>query len=313
MAARFVVQSGLLAVSSDSDGGKITSTAQVYANLLSVEDAVMKRVEAEGVGARRVGNSDAEIQLESADFRSREFQSTSVGQALSSAIEQLAALIYAEIDSGGGAPDQKFRKLLPDDTAPQDPTDVQPEGGEDDPSATGEAQEAQADEELQQLIAQAQECLNGMNAVKDKEKINALIEALNGLTSALETKAGLLEEGNITGTDQVDEQIDAQEQELQDAVDRSLPRDQPGDAGPSDVDRVRGRKFDQAIKYVDFGFSVLEKILNLRARFRGITRRTQRSARHIRLARVTGIQHQRKRSKQSAETCLRMRARRKAA
>ena len=276
MGARFVVHSGLLAVSSDGAGGKVTSRAQVYADVLSVEGAVMKRLESEGVGSQRVGDSEAAVQLGSADFRSREFLNTSVGQALSNAIEQLAALIYPEIGSGGVAPYQKSRRPVPADTAPdnppQDPTNVPIEGDRDDPGATGEAQEAQADEELQQLIAQAQECLNGLNAVKDKDKINALIEALKGLTSALETKAGLLEQGNITGADQVDEQIDAQEQELQDAVDQSLPQDQPGDVSPSDVDPGSGAsKFDQVVKYVDFGFSVLEKILDLRARFRGIT------------------------------------------
>ena len=146
------------------------------------------------MGAQKVTDYDADIQLGSADFRSREFHNTSVGRALSSAIEQLAALIHQEIGSGGVAPDQKSGKPVPADTAPdqppQDSPDVPPEGGQDDPGATGEAQEAQADEELQQLIAQAQECLNGLNAAKDEGKINALIEALKGLTSALEAKAG---------------------------------------------------------------------------------------------------------------------------
>ena len=273
---QFVVHSGLVALSSDSAGGKITSRAQLYADILSVEAAVMKRVKAEGVGTQKGADSDTAIQLGSADFRSREFHYTSVGQALSNAIEQLAALIQQEIGSGKVAPDQKSRKPLADDTErykpPQDSPDVPPEGGQDDPGATGEAQEALADEELQQLIAQAQECLNGLNAAKDKEKINALIEALKGLTSALETKAGLLEQGNITGADQVDQQIDAQEQQLQDAVEQSLPQDQPGEVGPSDVDSGSGEsKFDRVVRYVDLGFSVLEKILDLRARFRGMT------------------------------------------
>ncbi len=273
MGVQFVVHSGLLGVSSDSAGGKRTSRAQVYADILSVEAAVMKRVEAEGVGAQKITDYDADIQLGSADFRSREFHNTSVGRALSSAIEQLAALINQEIGSGGVAPGQNPRNPLPDVTEPDQPTqdspDVPPPGGEDDPGATGEAQEAQADEELQQLIAQAQECLNGLNAGRDKGKVNALIEALKGLTSALETKAGLLEQGNITGADQADQQIDAQEQQLQDAVEQSLPPDQPADVDPSDVDPGSGgSKFDQVIKYVEFGFSVLEKILELRARFR---------------------------------------------
>ena len=51
MGVRFVVHSGLLAVSSDSAAGKITSRARIYADILSVEAAVMKRVEAEGVGS----------------------------------------------------------------------------------------------------------------------------------------------------------------------------------------------------------------------------------------------------------------------
>jgi hypothetical protein len=111
-----------------------------------------------------------------------------------------------------------------------------------------------------------------LNAGKDKEKINALIDALKGLTSALETKAGLLEQGNITEADQVDQQIDAREQELQNAVDQSLPEDLPPDSGTYNSDPGSGGgKFDQIVRYVEFGFTVLEKILDLRARFRGIT------------------------------------------
>ncbi|MGH9875634.1 MAG: carboxypeptidase regulatory-like domain-containing protein, partial [Pyrinomonadaceae bacterium] len=273
LGVQFVVHPGLVAVSSDIAGKITTSKAQVYADIFSVKAAAVKRVEAEGVGVQKGTDSDTAIQLGSADFGSREFHYTSVGQALSKAIDQLAALIYQEVGSGEVAPDQT---PLPDDTGqykpPQDSPDAPIEGGEDDPGATGEAQEAQADEELQQLIAQAQECLNGLNAAKDGEKINALIEALKGLTSALEAKAKLLEQGKVTETDQTDQEIDSQRQELQEAVDQSLPQDQPEDLGPSEVVSGAGEsKFDRVVKYVEFGFSVLEKIFDLRARYRGIT------------------------------------------
>ena len=272
LGVQFVVHPGLVAVSSDKTGGKLTTTrAQVYADIFSVDAATVKRVEAEGVGVQK-GN-DIAIQLGSADFGSREFHYTSVGQALSKAIDQLAALINQAIGSSEMSPD---KRPLPDDTSPykppQDSPDVPTEDSESDPGKNGEAQEAQADEELQQLIAQAQECLNGLNAAKDGEKINALIEALRGLTSALEAKAKLLEQGKLSETDQTDQEIDAKEQELQDAVDQSLPQDQPEDLGPSEnVSSSAESKFDRVVKYVEFGFSVLEKIFDLRARFRGIT------------------------------------------
>ncbi len=273
LGVQFVVHPGLVAVSSDRAAGLITSRARVYADIFSVEAAALKRVEAEGVGIQKGADSDTAVQLGSADFGSREFHYTSVGQALWKAIEQLAALIHQEIGSGEMSPGPR---PSPDDTGqyrpPQDSPNVPTEDSEDDPSATGEVQEAQADEELQQLIAQAQECLNGLNAATDGEKINALIEALKGLTSALEAKATLLEQGKVTETDQTDQEIEAKEQELQDAVDQSLPQDQPGDLGPSeDVSSSGESKFDRVLKYVDFGFSVLEKIFDLRARFRGIT------------------------------------------
>ncbi|HEV8366747.1 MAG TPA: carboxypeptidase-like regulatory domain-containing protein, partial [Pyrinomonadaceae bacterium] len=274
LGVQFVVHPGLVAVSSDIAAGKITtSRARVYADIFSVEAATIKRVEAEGVGVQKGTDSNTAIQLGSADFGSKEFHYTSVGQALSKAIDQLAALINQEIGSGDSPPD---KRPLPDDPSPykppQDSPDTPIEGGEDDPGTSGEAQEAQADEELQQLIAQAQECLNGLNATKDVEKINALIEALRGLTSALEAKANLLEQGKVTETDQTDQEIDAKEQELQDAVDQSLPQDQPEDLGPSEGVSSSGEsKFDRVVKYVEFGFSVLEKIFDLRARFRGIT------------------------------------------
>lgn len=129
--------------------------------------------------------------------------------ALSNAVDQLATSIYEVIVS-------------PRPDVQADPAQIQ------------ETVQAEADEELQQLIAQAEELLSNSSAVS-AENLTSLTEALEGLKAALASKANLLEQAQDT-TD-ADEEIATQKQALQAAVstiaeqissgDLSAPEGQP--------------------------------------------------------------------------------------
>jgi hypothetical protein len=270
--AQFVVRAGLLSASSDNLQGKVRTRIQLYAELVSVETANEVRVEARGVGYQRGEDSDATIAWDSIDFRSEEFGRSSVRSALADAIERLASEIdkairsFSSTNAEEGRRDPKIDQ--PRGRQAEQPIQPIPNDANADADSTPEAQEAVADEGVQQLLAQAQECLNSVNA--SREKLEALIQALQGLTSAIEQKASLLEAGRVTETGRVDDVIGAQSQGLQQAVDQILPEEpDAGSTGDAPVESGPGSSwFDRVTRAVDFGFSVFERVLDIRDRLR---------------------------------------------
>src|SRR5262245_23865822 len=153
---------------------------------------------------------------------------------------------------------------------PQDVQTAEPlTGNVDDPAAAADTQEAQATEELQQLIAQAQECLTNLSA--SKEKAEAILRALQALTSALELKARLFEEGKIAEAAEADQEVNANQQQLEQAVDESVGELASVDPPPQEDILTPGgeSKLDRIMRIVDFTLGVVERIVDLRDRFRG--------------------------------------------
>jgi protocatechuate 3,4-dioxygenase beta subunit len=201
--AKYVVRGGLLALTSEPAGSDSKVTAQLYADIVSADNAaVVATVRAEGSGVQ----TGAAPQLPSLDVSGDQFPSSGVGQALAGAVAQLADLIHQAVTGGAGAGSAAG--------GAQTTTTAQPDASQAAAQADA-AKSAEADADLQQLITQAETLLSS-GASPNGQNANAAGQALQALKSALEAKAALMQSGQDTS--QADQQIAAQRQALQAAV-----------------------------------------------------------------------------------------------
>ena len=242
-AVQFVVRGGLLPPGKENSGGEAKAVIQLYAVIVSVENLSTKTV--------RVTAGSAEM-----------------AQALSSAIEQLAESIHQAtvslVSEAAAAEESPI-----DITGPTNQPEVSPE--------SLEADAAETDEELQQLIAQA-ESLVADGASVSGERLSSLSKALESLKAALQAKATLLEEGKDATS--ADKEIDAQKDILQNSlsslVESEMPGavDEPGDLDtPSDQEEQPiGEKKGLLTRidgYAGEALGIIQKIQEIRAAFRG--------------------------------------------
>ena len=246
---KYVVRGGLLAVNAESIGGELKTIIQLYADVISTETSAVNSVRAEGAGTQP--GTAAALQWKSIDLAGGEFRNTSVGQALSSSLEQLATAVHQAI----AAPASQAG--LTENNIQTDPAQVQA---------------AEADEELQQLVAQAESLLANSSA-GSAESLQALSQALEGLKSALTAKATLLEQAQETT--QVDQQVAARKQELQAAVDALTQQVSSADAAAM-TDMTEGQEVSGEKKnvlatiseYLGETVNILQKIQEIRSTFR---------------------------------------------
>src|SRR5262245_653386 len=195
---KFVVRGVVLAISGDgSGGGKVT--IQLYADVVSVETSSVNTVRAEGLGAA----SKAQVQPGSTDFTG----ASPLDQAVAVSVEQLAASVSQTVSSTtpfAATTEQR-----------EDPLVANQQGDQSSAAPKEDAAAVEADEELRQIMAQA-EALLSSNPAGGVESLNALVQALNGLKTALASKAALLEQGKETT--QADQEIVARKQDLQSAL-----------------------------------------------------------------------------------------------
>lgn len=240
---KFVVRGGVLDLAFVNTGEGVKATVQLYADVLSVDTLTMRSVRAEGTGAQGGTDREAATQLSAADFRSAEFLSSALGQALSSSVEQLAARIYQA--AGSSQPEIQTG-----------------------PDQTPDAVQAEADEELQQLVAQAEGLLSSGSALTS-EHLNSLSQALEGLKAAVTSKAALLEQ--LQDTTQADQEIAARKQELQLLTSAISEQISAGDAVSNETGQTSGeRKNLLAVvgEYVGETLNILQKIQEMRATLR---------------------------------------------
>jgi len=245
---KFVVRGGLLAVTTENAGEETKIGAQLYANIISVESASDNNVRAEGSGAQK----GPAAELSSVDLKSDVFRDSALGQALSAAIEQLAISVHGAIGASG-------------QTTPT-PTPDSSTGASD----TEAAQAAAADQELQQLIAQAEATL-ASNPNSSTENINALRQALEGLKSALAAKASLLQESKDTGT--ADQEISTHKQELQTALANLTTEASSASNTAAQMQQPSGEKKSVLARIGEFvgeATSLLQKIQELRSTLRSM-------------------------------------------
>ena len=201
--AKFVVRGGLLTLTSELAGSDSKVTVQLYADIISADtSALVTTVRAEGSATQ----SGAAPQLSALDVKNDQFPASGVGQALTSAIAQLADSVHQAISGTGTGPTtsdtgQVATQTQPDTAQPTTQTDA--------------AKTAEADTDLQQLITQAESLLSS-SANPSGQSATAASQDLQALKAALESKATLMQSGQ--NTSQADQEIATQRQALQTAV-----------------------------------------------------------------------------------------------
>jgi protocatechuate 3,4-dioxygenase beta subunit len=247
---KFVVRGGLLAVTTENAGEETKIGVQLYASITSVESASDNNVRVEGSGTQK----GPAAELSSVDLKTAGFRDSALGQALSSATEQLASSIHDVITASASTTSATI-KPAPDDSAT--------------PAETEAAQAAAADQELQQLIAQAESTLAG-NPNSSTENINGLRQALEGLKSALATKASRLQENKDTG--EADQEIATRKQEMQTAL-ANLTAEASASETSAETQQPSGEKKSLLARIGDFAgeaTSLLQKIQELRSTLRSL-------------------------------------------
>lgn len=247
---KFVVRGGLLDVSTENAGEETKIVVQLYASITSVESASDNNVRAEGSGKQK----GPVAELSSVDLKAAGFRGSALDQALSAATEQLAKSIHDAITASASTTTATERPA-PDSSAGTAETEA--------------AQAAAADQELQQLIAQAESTLAG-NPNSSTENIDALRQALEGLKSALATKASRLQEHKETGA--VDQEITTRKQEMQTAL-ANLTAEASASDTSAQIQQPSGEKKSLLARIGDFAgeaTSLLQKIQELRSTLRSL-------------------------------------------
>lgn len=202
--AAYVVRGGLLTLSSEPAGSDSKVTAQLYADIVSADNAaIITTVRAEGSGTQL----GAAAQLSSLDMKSDQFSSSGVGQALAGAIAQLADSIHQAVTGGAGNGSTAGKNT-------QTTTTNQPDTSQA-AAQVDAAKSAEADTDLQQLITQAEMLLSN-SSDPNSQTATAASQALQALKSALEAKATLMQNGKDTS--QADQDVATGRQALQTAV-----------------------------------------------------------------------------------------------
>ncbi|MCM3905661.1 MAG: carboxypeptidase regulatory-like domain-containing protein [Pyrinomonadaceae bacterium] len=236
---QFVIRGGLLPPGEGDSSGEMKASIQLYADIVSVETLSTKSVRTAG-------------------------DSVEKDQGLSSAIEQLAESIHQAIVSPASEPavvDESPQNAVGETTQPDDSAGVNA---------------AEADEELQQLISQAESLVADGSSVSG-ERLASLSKALESLNAALEAKATLLEEGKDATT--ADQEIAQQKNILKDALSSLAESEMPGAADipgeqEEQVEQPSGEKKSLLARidgYAGATLSIMQKIQEMRAAFRGAT------------------------------------------
>jgi protocatechuate 3,4-dioxygenase beta subunit len=228
---KFVVRGGVLASGDGASVGTAGVGIQLYADIISVETFTVKTVRAEG-------------------------NSPQQDQDRSSVIGRLATLVYQAI--GSPAPEQALDQ-------PAQATTVEPNP----PGDSDEVNAAESDEELQQLIAEA-ESMVADGSTGSAERLASLSKALEALKATLKTKAALIEEGKDPAA--ADQDIAQQKEQLQASLSALAEGEISAASGEIQESQPSGEKKNLLARideYVGEALNIIQKIQEMRSALRG--------------------------------------------
>lgn len=266
----FFVRGGLLSISTANIGNGVQVSVELYAEVISVEGNMVKSVRSKGMGTQRVVYPFSKVPWEAIDISGSEFQYSAPGQAILNAVEQLAGLVHEAVVS----PIQEQEQT--EETQPTQETALTTEGAQQTEEVASETSAA-VDEELQQLISQAEELT--YNSTISPEKLTALSQALEKLKGSLNSKVSLMEQGEDTSG--IDQDIFRQKEELRQIITQvteEVSSSQQTAEGSQDSQAVTGEKKNLLAGiggYLDDSLNILQKIQELRATLKGDEGSTQ--------------------------------------
>jgi len=196
---RFVVRGGLLAAVSEKRGRDLECRLEFFCDLIDAGSLAVSSFRAEGSGLEKNTSLASALNWDPIDWDNPEFGHSALGQALASSLAGLSEQIHVSATTGpqlAGAMDARPGPVPPAEDSTGDPY--------------------QLDQDLQQVIAQADALISG-GAASSLGDITPLQQSLEGLLSAMDSKLKLLEEAQDTAS--VDLDIRQRQEELQGLVD----------------------------------------------------------------------------------------------
>ncbi len=260
----FIVRGGLLSISTANIDNGVQVSVELYAEIISSELNTLKSVRSKGVGAQGVVYPFSKVPWEAIDISGSEFQYAAPGLAILNAVEQLAGFVHEAVVSPIQEQVMPAEPIAPQETVPAIEGAQQTE---EVASQTG----AVNDEELQQLISQAEELT--YNSTVSPEKLTALSQALEKLKGFLNSKVSLMEQGEDTSG--IDQDIYGQKEVLRQIiaqVTEEVSSGQQAAEGSQDSQFTTGEKKNLLAGiggYLDDTLNIIQKIQELRGTLKG--------------------------------------------
>jgi len=250
-AARFLVRAGILAITSERSGSDLRCGFQIFADLVDIETQGVTSLRTEGAGVETGSALDDARHWDAYSWTGPEFGQTALGQAIDAALSSLAdqvhTAVFAPPAQGAGQ--------------------TQPVEGQTSGAAAEGLDPYQTDQELQQLMAQAESMISGAYAAN--LDVTPLQQALDGVRSALDSKLQLLQQGQDTTA--ADQDIAQRRWELENQV-NSYSQQISANPPPDITQSFTGGKADGITRInglIESALGLLQKIQEIRLAFGG--------------------------------------------
>jgi hypothetical protein len=242
----FVVRGAILTVSIENQSVLV----ELYADVITIGTGEVSSMRSEGTA----GGAGPTIDWRSVRAGAGSTQATPLEQAISMAAEKLASSLHQAINSPPAAAAQTEIEAPPSEATPTSSPVQQSSMNEDD--------------ELQQMIAQAESLISGETAGND-QSFEALKQALSSLKAGLESKAGLMEQAGDTS--QADREISAGKEGLRAALSALTEQAASSDASAAESQPSSTEKKSVLAKISEYSgeaLNILQKIQEMRSLFR---------------------------------------------
>jgi protocatechuate 3,4-dioxygenase beta subunit len=241
---KWVLRGGLLAAVSERTGGDLTCRLVLYCDLIETETRTVTSFRAEGAATEPGSPLDDALRWSAYAWDDPGIATTALARALDEALAGLAGQVHAAAVS------------LPSPAVEEEaaPVEAAP------PSVDQQADSYQLDQDLQQLIAEAESLISG-GAASSLGDISPLQQTLEGLLASLNTKLGLLEQAEDTAT--VDQQIAQQKEDLRNLVDAYAEQLAAVQAEPGYDEAAAGEETGLEAKLKEILETALTDLLNI--------------------------------------------------
>jgi protocatechuate 3,4-dioxygenase beta subunit len=243
--ARFVVRGGILAMTSERSGQDLRCGLELFADVVDTATLTISSLRAAGEGVETGQALEDARRWDAYSWDSPEFARSALGQAMSAALGSLADQVHVAL------------------TASASEAAVQGQGVEAPPPVDP----YQADQELQQLMAQAESLVSSGAAANID--VSPLQQSLEGTRTAMNTKLELMQQAQDTTA--VDQELGQRREELGNLV-NAYTQQVAANPQLSYAESFSGGKPDALTRInglIEGTLSLLQKIQEIRLALRG--------------------------------------------